>query len=144
MAKFVNITKICFSRKNNDVSKSQKIFHVICFRTHCCYQSKLITWVFSKPYSGWGFLGLLTDEGTKAPPPHGWGGGRQKTPLLKICHTYPTMIKLLGTVISYLKKIQKNIWITWHTLWVLLTSAFFTKNQQILLYQKMQILYFDT
>ena len=77
---------------------------------------------------------LLTDE----------GGGRQKTPLLKICHTYPTMIKLLGTVISYLKKIQKNIWITWHTLWVLLMSAFFTENQQILLYQKMQILYFDT
>ena len=41
----------------------------------------------------------------------GWGmclggGGGKKDPLPKICHTYPTMIKL-GTVIPYLKKIQK-------------------------------------
>ena len=41
-----------------------------------------------------------------------WGcsriGGSQKDPLSlpKICHTYPTMLKL-GTVIPYLKKIQK-------------------------------------
>ena len=35
---------------------------------------------------------------------HGWGG--KKAPLPKICHTYPTMMKL-GTVIPYLKKIQK-------------------------------------
>ena len=34
---------------------------------------------------------------------HGWGGG---VPLPKICHTYPTVMKL-GTVIPYLKKIQK-------------------------------------
>ena len=31
----------------------------------------------------------------------------------------------LGTVIPYLQKIQKNILITWHTPWVLLSSAFF-------------------
>ena len=37
---------------------------------------------------------------------HGWGGGAKKSPLPKICHTYPTMTKF-GTVISYLKKIQK-------------------------------------
>ena len=40
---------------------------------------------------------------------HGWGGGGgggQKAPLLKICHTYPKMARL-GTVIPYLKKIQK-------------------------------------
>ena len=40
----------------------------------------------------------------------GWGRGVKKAPkkdaLPKICHTYPTMIKL-GTVIPYLKKIQK-------------------------------------
>ena len=36
---------------------------------------------------------------------HGWGRGK-KTPLPKICHTYPTMIKL-GTVIPYLKEFQK-------------------------------------
>ena len=38
---------------------------------------------------------------------HGWGGGGQKgPPLPKICHTYPTLMKL-GTVIPYPKEIQK-------------------------------------
>ena len=35
---------------------------------------------------------------------HGWGG--KKIPLPKICHTYPTAMKL-DTVIPYPKKIQK-------------------------------------
>ena len=35
---------------------------------------------------------------------HGWGG--KKDPLPKICHTYPTAMKL-DTVIPYPKKIQK-------------------------------------
>ena len=35
-----------------------------------------------------------------------WIGGSIKTPLIKICHTYPKMMKL-GTVIAYQKKIQK-------------------------------------
>ena len=42
---------------------------------------------------------------------HRWWGGRggaKRLPLPKICHTYPAMIKL-GTVIPYLKKIQKYI-----------------------------------
>ena len=52
----------------------------------------------------------------------GWGA--QKGPIPKICHIYLTMMKL-GTVIPYLKKIQKNKYITWHTHWVLLSSAFF-------------------
>ena len=34
---------------------------------------------------------------------HGWGW---RTPLPKISHTYPTMMKL-GKVIPYLKKIKK-------------------------------------
>ena len=42
---------------------------------------------------------------------HGWEGGgrgRTKSPhLSKICHTYPTLMKI-GTVISYLKMIQKT------------------------------------
>ena len=38
--------------------------------------------------------GLLTD------------GRGKKGPFLKICHTYPTMMKR-GTVISYLRRIQK-------------------------------------
>ena len=38
---------------------------------------------------------------------YGLGGGEgQKAPLSKICHTYPTLMKL-GAVIPYLKKIQK-------------------------------------
>ena len=40
-------------------------------------------------------------------PAHGWGGG-QESPLPKICHTYPVIIKL-GTVIPYLTKIQKHM-----------------------------------
>ena len=36
---------------------------------------------------------------------HGWGWGK-KAPFPKICHIYPTMMKL-GTVIPYPKKIQK-------------------------------------
>ena len=50
-----------------------------------------------EPYSGWTFSGLLTDAG---------GRGDKKAPLSKICQTYPTMMKP-GTVIPYLKKIQK-------------------------------------
>ena len=39
---------------------------------------------------------------------HEWGGEGVKRPtLLKICHTHPAMMKL-GTVIPYLKKIQKT------------------------------------
>ena len=38
----------------------------------------------------------------------GWrgGGSVKKAPLPKICHSYYTMMKL-GTIIPYLKKIQK-------------------------------------
>ena len=36
---------------------------------------------------------------------HGWGVVK-KVPLPKICHTYPTMMKL-STFVPYLKKIQK-------------------------------------
>ena len=34
-------------------------------------------------------------------------GEPKRPPLPKICHTYPTMMKL-GIVISYFKKIKKN------------------------------------
>ena len=36
----------------------------------------------------------------------GWGKRAIRPPLPKICHTYPTMMKL-GTIIAYLKKSQK-------------------------------------
>ena len=66
------------------------------------------------------------------------GGGGKKAPLSKLFQTYPTMMKL-GTFISYLKKIQKAyeshgtyLEFCWH-------QHFLTGNQQILLYQKVQI-----
>ena len=66
------------------------------------------------------------------------GGGKKAPPLPKICHTYPTMMKL-GTVIPYPKKIQKiyesrdtPLEFCWH-------QHFFTGNQQVLLYQEIQI-----
>ena len=65
-------------------------------------------------------------------------GVGQKAPLPKICHTYPTMMKL-GTVIPYLRKIQKmyksrdtSLEFCWH-------QHFFTKNQQFLVYQEIQV-----
>ena len=36
---------------------------------------------------------------------HGWGGAR-KLPLPKICHTYPTKMKLV-TIMLYLKKTRE-------------------------------------
>ena len=56
----------------------------------------------------------------------------------KICHKYPTMMKL-GTVIRYLKKIQKIyesrdtlLEFRWH-------QQFFTGNQQVLLYKEIHV-----
>ena len=50
--------------------------------------------------------------------------GAKRPPLSKFCHKYPTIMKL-GTLIFYLKKIQNIYKITWHTPWLLLTSAVF-------------------
>ena len=65
---------------------------------------------------------------------HGWMGAI----LANICHTYPTTMKL-GTVIPHLKKIQKLYEsrdtppeFCWH-------QHLFIENQQILLYQEIQI-----
>ena len=61
-----------------------------------------------------------------------------KRPLLKICHTFTKMIKH-ATVIPYLKKVQKmydsrdtRLEFCWH-------HDFSPENQQILLYQEIQI-----
>ena len=50
-------------------------------------------------------------------------GGRKSPTFPKICHTYPTMMKLGSYTLP--EEDPKNVWITWHTHWVLLTSAFF-------------------
>ena len=64
-------------------------------------------------------------------------GVGKKGPLPKICHTYPTMMKL-ATVIPYLKKIQK-IYESRDTPPDFYRHQIFTGNQQILLYQEIQI-----
>ena len=68
---------------------------------------------------------------------HGWGVGFLP-PLPKIRHTYPAMMKP-GTVIPYLRKIQKiyqsrdtSLEFCWH-------QHFFTGYQQILLHQEIHI-----
>ena len=69
---------------------------------------------------------------------HGWGGWGQNLPLPKLCHRYPTMMKL-GTVIPYLSKIQKIYESPDTSPKFCLHQHFFTENQQILLYQEIQI-----
>ena len=68
---------------------------------------------------------------------HWWGS--QKGPSLpKICHTNPTIMKL-GTVLPYVKKIQKihkSRDIPPEFCW---NQHFFTGNQQIVLYQEIKI-----
>ena len=72
---------------------------------------------FSWPYAGWAFLWLLTD---------GWGGGQKGLHSLK----FATHILQWWNLASYTlhKKEPKNIWITWHTPCVVLTSAFFHRK----------------
>ena len=72
------------------------------------------------------FWGLLADRGAK------------RFPLYEVCHTYLTLMKL-DTVIPYLKKIPKidksrdaPLGFCWH-------QHFFTRNQEFLLYQEIQV-----
>ena len=67
---------------------------------------------------------------------HGWGEIK-KAPLPKICPSYSTMIKL-GTVIPYLKKIQKIYKSLEKPLEFCLHQHFFTGNRLLLLCQKIQ------
>ena len=64
---------------------------------------------------------------------HGWGEGR--SPSLKICHTYPTMMKI-DTLPKEDPKIYKLHDIPHALYW---QQHFFTGNQQLLLYQEIQI-----
>ena len=66
--------------------------------------------------------------------------GWQKARLPKICHTYPTMMKL-GSVTPYLKMVRKiyksrdlPLGFCWH-------QHFFTENQQLLLHQEITVIH---
>ena len=69
------------------------------------------------------------------------GGGGQKNPPTPAPINLPHISYNDKTWHSYTlpKEDPKTIWITWHIPWVLLISAFFTGNQQIFLYQEIQI-----
>ena len=69
---------------------------------------------------------------------HRWGWRQKDLPLLKICHIYPTIMKL-ATFIPYLYTIQKNINHVTHLLGFADTSDFFIENHHFLLDQKLQI-----
>ena len=79
--------------------------------------------------SNWSWICLKPIQDGHFGAAHGRRGAK-KAPFPKICHTYPTMLKL-GTVIPDLKKITPSDF-CWH-------QHFFTENQQILLYQEIQI-----
>ena len=68
---------------------------------------------------------------------HGWGR-EKRSPVPKICYTYSTMMKL-RRVIPYLKKTQKSYESRDTPLEFCQHQHFFIRNQQILLYQKIQI-----
>ena len=64
---------------------------------------------------------------------HGWEGAKSKRPPhSKICHTYPTMMKPF-----YLNKIQ-TIYKSRDTPLEFLHQLFFSRNQELLLYQEIQ------
>ena len=73
---------------------------------------------------------------------HGSKGVQKGPPLPKICCTHPTMMKL-GTVIPN-QKGPRNIWITWHTPWILLTSALFHQKSAFFVISSKYRLHFDT
>ena len=87
----------------SDFFSSNIISFLSCFRGISAKLSKLKfpdKYFFCSSYSYWVFLGLLTDRGAKMPPPP-----PPPPTVPKICHTYPTTMKL-NTAIPYLTKIQ--------------------------------------
>ena len=71
-------------------------------------------------------------DGSFGAAPESWC---KNTHLHKICHIYPTMIKL-STVIPYLTKIQSIYKLRDTPIKFCWYQYFFTKNQQLLLYQE--------
>ena len=63
-----------------------------CLIANCGAEIKILDPIQDGPFSG-----LLMNKGEQPPPP---------LPISKTCHIYPTIMRL-GTVLPYLKKIQK-------------------------------------
>ena len=63
----------------------------------------------------------------------GWVGAKRPLSVKSVTHIHEPWHSY-----TLPKEDPKDIWITWHTPWVLLTSAFFIGNQQTLLYQEIQ------
>ena len=115
-AMFILIETFTDSSSVMDLHKNKKFKETLSFAcSHSCWLDTTVLILFRL-----GFFGAA----------HGC------PPLPKICHTYSTIMNL-GTVILHLKKFQKDyesheipLEFCWH---------FFTGNQQILLYQEIQI-----
>ena len=121
------------SRRLNDWKAPSNI-RIIPFETNLRKEKCLVASIYNAPSQKNKYqLTNINASFQKTPIQDGhfqscWRMGDQTGPLPKICHTNPTIMNI-GTVIPYLKKIQKyvnhvtlyeNIW----TRWVLLTSAF--------------------
>ena len=128
-----NNCKPCFNKIHHDVTTSHFWFCVSKCTSFCCWScdeniqdKKSIFWRLKKEL--WTIFRMGHFGAAQ-----GWWG---ESPLLKICHTCLTMMKLY---ITYLKKL-KNIYklrdrfleFCWH-------QHFFKGNLQLLLYQKIQI-----
>ena len=87
MKKFFVFQKICFKVK---VSKTFKVSSDCHIKAYQFRKRRTILTLFRMDLFG---------------AAHGWGGAKIP-PLPKICHTYPTMMKL-STVMPYLRKTQK-------------------------------------
>ena len=77
----------CFQCFNN-TNKYLIQFHL------CLYKMSTLTSLISYLYSGLTFSGLLSDEERGDGVCVREGGGGQKGPLPKVCHTYPTKVVL--------------------------------------------------
>ena len=66
----------------------------------------------------------------------GWAAIRSSLP--KICHTYPTVLKLHSYTLP--KDDPKTIWITWRIPWVLLSISFFSSKISKICYVKKTVI----
>ena len=107
-----------------DISDFRRFWHFLFFISNTFFSTASVFLKFFMnlaPSVGWVLLNRIQDghfQGCSR-----MGGWQKGSPYLKSVTHILQWWNL--TVVPYLRKIQKNICITWHTSWVLLTSAFF-------------------